>query len=325
VGIGSAGYWYLGWRQSPGLWSLRDCIYMTAITITTVGFEEVLELEQIEGGREWTLALLLFGISANLYVISSITTFFVDSDFINIRRYRREKRLMTDLSNHYIVCGTGRTGSHVVQELLAVGEKVIGVDTSADALDELRERGVLTVRGDATDDEALAEAGLARAKGLVVTLDDDKTNMYVVLSARQANPRLRIVAKAVSSTAAAKLRRAGADAVVSPTHIGGLRLASELLRPQVVRFLDEMLRDRDARLRIEEAHVGTRGPVVGLTLKQAKLRERSGVLILAVRAPDGELHYVPPSDLRITPGHTLIAIGRPEEIVKLREVVGDPR
>ncbi len=323
--VGSGGYWYLGNSTQPGMWPLTDCIYMTAITITTVGFEEVLELDQVSGGRGWTLVLLTFGISANLYVVSAITSFFVESDFNNVRRFKRDRKRMEQISNHYIVCGVGRTGTHVINELLAVGESVVAVDEQADLLEELRDRGVLLLHGDATDDETLARAGIARAKGVVSTLDDDKTNMFVVVSARQTNPKLRIVTKAVGNSAVQKLRRAGADAVVTPTHIGGMRLASELLRPHVVRFLDEMLRDKQARLRIEEATVGASGSVVGKELRDANLREAAGVLVVAVRQPEGEVSYVPPPDLTIEPGQTLIAIGAPEQIERLRSIVGHRR
>lgn len=321
LSIGSAGYFYLGAFNGTG-WSLADCVYMTAITITTVGFEEVLDIKAVTGGREWTLTLLVFGISANLYAVSAITSFFVESDFSNVRRYRRLRRKMEHICDHYIVCGVGRTGVHVANELLAVGEGVIAIDERAELLEPLHERGVLTLVADATDDEVLERAGIARAKGIVATLDDDKTNMFIVVTARQTNPRLRIVAKALGASAPTKLRRAGADAVVSPAHIGGMRLASELLRPTVVRFLDDMLRDKDARLRIEESRVNAGGQLTGLTLREANLRERCGVLVLATREGDGKLNHVPPSDLRLSPGLTLIAMGTPEQIESLRKAVG---
>lgn len=322
VGLGAVGYWYIGESQRPGLWPFRDCVYMTVITITTVGFGEILDFTAIAWGREWTQLLLVFGVAADLYVVSTITSFFVEADFGNVRRYRRMERRMHDISNHYIVCGVGRTGIHVVEELLAVGENVVAVDQDDRLLDELRARDVLTVVGDATDDDVLARAGLVRAKGIVAALDDDKTNLFVVVTARQTNARLRIVAKALSPTAAEKFKRAGADAVVTPNFIGGMRIASELLRPHVVRFLDEMLRDKDARLRIEEATVSERGSLSGRTLREANLRESAGVLVLAVRSVDGDVAYVPPSDLRLQPGQTLIAIGTPDQIAALRRLVG---
>ncbi|MCB9569816.1 MAG: NAD-binding protein [Myxococcales bacterium] len=245
--LGALGYWYLGYRHQPGLWSFFECVYMTAITVTTVGFGEVIDVATIPGGREWTMILLLFGISANLYVISSITSFFVEGDFAQIRVYSRLQRRMKKLQNHYIVCGCGSTGSHVISELLTIGEAVVAIDTDEHALEHVEHARVIPIVGDATEDEILEAAGIGRAKGVVATLDDDKTNMFVVVTARQNNHSARIVAKAIHASAIQKLKRAGADAVVSPNMIGGMRIASELVRPHVVRFLDDMLREAQRR------------------------------------------------------------------------------
>ncbi len=320
--LGATGYWYLGHLHQPGYWLFQECLYMTAITITTVGYSETLDLDTVSGARTWTLGLLVFGISANLYVLSSITSFFVESDFANVRRYRRRLKRMKELSGHYIVCGVGRTGSQVANELSAVGHQVVLIDGDEHVLEPFEKQGMLTVCGDATDDAVLEAAGLSRATGIVATLDDDKTNMFVVVSARQANPRLRIVTKAVSLSAAEKLRRAGANAVVSPTFIGGMRLASEMVRPQVVRFLDEMLRDREANLRIEEAIVGDSGELVGKALREADIRQRTGVLIIATRSADGKIDYVPGPDTVMEPGQVLVMIGTPTAVKHLRALVG---
>jgi voltage-gated potassium channel len=320
-GIGSAGYFYLGWRFQEGLWGFWECLYMTAVTVSTVGFGEILDVTAVPGGREWTLALLIFGVSANLYVLSSLTSFILEGDFTQMRRYRSRNRRMQRMKGHYIVCGVGTTGQHVVRELVTVGEKVVAIDLEAANLTAVDEKKGVPLQADATDDEVLARAGIDRAKGIVAALDDDKTNMFVVVSARQANPEIRIVAKAVSQSAAEKLRRAGADAVVSPNFIGGLRLASELLRPQVVRFLDQMLRE-DSGLRIEEATVGRDGPAVGKTLGSARLRDTTGCLVLAIREPDGKVTHSPPASAVVEAGQTLIAIGTHEQIVHLRQLVG---
>lgn len=321
-GVGATGYWYLGWIAEPGHWTFSECLYMTAITITTVGFGETLDLDSVAGSRNWTLALLLFGISANLYAVSSITSFFVESDFANVRRYRRLLKRMGQIRDHYIVCGAGRTGIHVIKELRAVGHEVVVIDHDRSLLGELEDQEILCIHGDATEDDVLERAGLSQAVGIVATLDNDKTNMFVVVTARQASADLRIVTKAVSPSAATKLRRAGADAVVSPAFIGGMRLASEMLRPQVVRFLDEMLRDREANLRIEEANVAASGPITGKCLGDASVRDATGALIIAVREPDGTTTHIPRADLQLEAGQTLVAIGRPDDIGRLRDAVG---
>lgn len=325
LGLGALGYWYLGYRHDPGLWSFGDCVYMTAITVTTVGFGEVIDVANVPGGREWTMILLLFGISANLYVISSITSFFVEGDFAQIRVYRSHQRRMKKLSNHYIVCGCGSTGSHVISELLAIGETVVAIDTNDHALEHVESGRVIPIVGDATEDDILESAGIARAKGVVATLDDDKTNMFVVVTARQNNHHARIVAKAVHSSAIQKLRRAGADAVVSPNMIGGMRIASELLRPHVVRFLDDMLRERNVGLRIEEAEITREGGLRGRTLRSADVRAATGALVMAIRLPDGTIEHAPKGDMLMGEGQTLIAIGTVEQIAKLRELSGDRR
>ncbi|MEX1367540.1 MAG: ion channel, partial [Nannocystaceae bacterium] len=142
LGVGATGYWYLAWLEDPGHWDFGQCVYMTAITITTVGFEESLDLDAIPGSRAWTLALLVFGISANLYVVSSITSFFVESDFGNVRRYRALRKRMEQIHDHYIVCGVGSTGIHVVGELRAVGETIVCIDENEHVLAELEREGV---------------------------------------------------------------------------------------------------------------------------------------------------------------------------------------
>jgi len=325
ISLGSLGYYYLGYRHEPGLWSIADCIYMTAITVTTVGFGEVIEVADVPGGRIWTMILLLFGISANLFVVSSITSFFVEGDFGQIRAYRSNQRRMKQLSNHYIVCGCGSTGSHVIEELLAIGETVVVIDHSEHALAHFESSKVLSIKGDATEDEVLDLARVKDAKGIVATLDDDKSNMFVVVSARQHNAKARIVAKAVYMSAIQKLERAGADSVVSPNRIGGIRIASELLRPHVVKFLDDMLRDRNVGLRIEEAEVFAEGALRGRTLAGADVRAATGSLVLAIRLSNGTIEHAPKGDMILETGYTLIAIGSDEQIGKLRKLAGDGR
>ncbi len=326
ISLGSLGYFYLGYRHEPGLWSVADCIYMTAITVTTVGFGEVIEVADVPGGRIWTMILLLFGISANLFVVSSITSFFVEGDFGQIRVYRSHQRRMKQLRNHYIVCGCGSTGSHVIEELLAIGETVVAIDHSEHALAHFEgSKEILAIKGDATEDEILELARIQEAKGIVATLDDDKSNMFVVVSARQHNAQARIVAKAVYMSAIQKLERAGADSVVSPNRIGGIRIASELLRPHVVKFLDDMLRDRNVGLRIEEAEIFPDSALHRRTLAGADVRAKSGCLVLAIRLSDGTIEHAPKGDMILESGYTLIAIGADEQIDKLRKLAGDGR
>ena len=324
VTVSTLGYHLIGVAQGRPDWTLEDCLYMTVITVSTVGYTEALPVREVPWALEWTLVVVTVGIGVNLWTISSLTSFFLEGDFSSLRRYRRNLRAMDKLSDHFIVCGVGTTGIHVLRELRAVGHQVVAVDQCQPHLDAAATEGALPLHGDATDDAVLTQAGLSRARGIVTTLDDDKTNMFLVVTARQANPRLRIVSKAISQTAIPKLRRAGADAVVSPNFIGGMRLASELVRPQVVHFLDTMLRGDQQALRIEEVSVEPGSPIAGQTLAQADLRRRTGTLVIAVQFPDGQVAHAPPAEHRIEPGQTLILIGETSQVAALRALAEAP-
>lgn len=322
LAVGTLGFYYLGWSNDLDHWTMGECFYMTAITISTVGFGESLEVHDVAGGQAWTLVLIFLGIGANLWVISSLTSFFLEGDFFQLQRYRRVRKVLDVMENHYIVCGVGSTGRHVASELMAVGHSVVAVDLDAENIERAERAGALPVNGDATDDEVLRQAGIERARGIVATLDDDKTNMFVVVSARQANPRLRIVAKAVSPSAGTKLQHAGADVVVSPNFIGGLRIASELIRPHVVQFLDRMTRGKEEGLRIEEAVVAPDGRLAGKSLAESGIREETGTLVIAVKHADGTTQHAPHGTHVITPGETLIVIGEAPQVKTLRTLVG---
>lgn len=228
------------------------------------------------------------------------------------------------LERHVIVCGAGRTGGHVVAEMVATRTPCVVIDADPERLVPIRERHgeqVVCITGDATEDATLTEAGIARAAGVVAALTDDRDNLYVTLSARSANPRLRIIAKCVDGGAEAKLRRAGADRVVAPNAIGGMRLASEILRPNVAEFLDLMLRDPEHVMRIEEATVAPGSRVAGRSIGAVGLRKLCDVLVVAARMPGGCFTFNPGAELVLEPGLTLIVLGERDEVQKLRAAV----
>ncbi len=223
------------------------------------------------------------------------------------------------LSGHTIVCGAGSTGIHCVRELAAIGVPFVIVDRSPEVARELsREHDCPAVVGDATHDEVLLEAGIERARGVISALTDDKDNLFVTVTARALNPTLRIVAKAIDVKADAKLRRAGADSVVSPNLIGGLRLVSEMVRPEVVTFLDVMLRDKDRTLRIEEVTIPPGRPGEERRVSELGL-DRHKLLLLAVKepAPEARLHYNPSPEHLLSGGETLIVLGDPARVRQL--------
>lgn len=226
------------------------------------------------------------------------------------------------MKDHVIVCGAGTTGRHIIEELVASGVNVVAIDANQQALEELADkfgtRHFSYVLGDATDDELLAQTNVATARGIVAALSSDKDNLYLVVSARQTNPRARIIARAAELSHIEKIRRAGADSVVSPNHIGGMRMVSELLRPAVVRFLDEMLRDKRAAYRIEEVRIAG-GNVVGQTLREARIRERFGMTVLALRpSDDAPWIYNPDATEALRAGMTLVVLGSANQVHDLR-------
>jgi voltage-gated potassium channel len=302
---------------------------MTVITVTTVGYGETLiDMDKVEYARSFTILLLLFGTGAIVYFASTITAFIVEGDLKNVLFSSRLKKRMKRMKDHVIVCGAGSTGRNVIEELLKTGVPVVAIDMDADELKEIAEeypKAEFTyLVGDATDDEAFESTNLAAARGLVAALSSDKDNLYLTVSARQINPGIRIVARCAELSHVEKIKRAGADAVVSPNYIGGMRLVSEMVRPSVVKFLDDMLRDKRAAYRIEDVKLGAKSADLGGTLREARVRERFGMTVLAVRAGDNtSWSYNPDASEKIGPGMTLVVLGSPEQVAALRDAAAD--
>jgi len=317
---GAIGYYIIG----DGKWPFGDCLYMTIITVTTVGYAEVLpHFESTEYARAFTVVLLIFGTGSIVFFASTITAFIIEGDLSNILFASRMKKRMKRMKDHVVVCGAGSTGRNVIEELLATGVPVIAIDTRESELKEIADKHPKAefayVVGDATDDDVIAQTHLGAARGLVAALSSDKDNLYLTVSARQSNPSARIVARCAELSHVEKIRRSGADAVVSPNFIGGMRLVSELLRPAVVRFLDDMLRDKRAAYRIEEVRLGDRAGELGATLREARVRERYGMTVLAMRAKDDEVWtYNPDASEKLAPGMTLVVLGSAEQVAELR-------
>jgi voltage-gated potassium channel len=324
AGLGIGGYWLLG----GGAWSLADCLYMVVITITTVGYQEALPVASVEGGRAFTMALLVGGMGVSVYALSSLTAFIVEGDLQQVLWRRRMQQRLEELSGHDILCGAGDLGGHVADELLRAGSRpLVVVDRDEGAIARLRERWgdrFFGLVGDATEDRVLLGAGVARAAGLATALPTDHENLFVALSARQHNPKLRVVSLGVDDRASDKLRRAGADVVVTPAHIGGKRMAYELLRPGVIGFIDFMVGFEEQSLDIEEVRLEAQSPLAGKTLANSRIREISTALVLAARDADGRRTYNPPPDFRLTEGMYLIVLGERESIEKLTRYARKP-
>lgn len=323
VVIGAAGYRVIG----QGRWAYSDCIYMTFITVSTVGYGEILKgMDDIAAARVWTLLLIVLGSGSLVFFVSTFTAFIVEGDIGGALRRRRMERQISELKEHIVVVGVGATGIHIVEELHTIKTPFVVIDVDEHRLHMVATDmipGMLYVRGDATNDYVLEQAGIARAKGLAAALSDDKDNVFVSITARALNPNLRIVAKMTEDSAEMKLKRAGANVAVSPSQIGGMRMVSELVRPSVVQFLDKMLREQDQALRVEEVSIPEASSLIGARLRDTGIRNQTRVLVLAAHEADGSYTYNPGPDFIIPPRVTLVVLCHSDEIEKLRRGIAD--
>lgn len=318
--VGVAGYTIIG----HGKHRFLDSLYMTVITLTTVGYGEIIPMDNNPAGRIFTMVLILFGMGILVYFASTITAFFVEGQLEHVFWRKRMRQAIAELKGHLIVCGAGVVAGHFIDEMMSVRRQVVAIVPQATALPpRSTTQELLYVAGDASDEEVLEEAGIGRAAGLVAALEADRDNVLVILTARQANPALRIVAMLVDDRNEPKLRRAGADAVVSPFRIGGMRMASEMIRPMVVTFLDKMLRDRDRNLRVEELRVGRGSPAIGKTIAELDVNAMPGLLLLALLEPvTATWSFKPDQRTRLAEGATLIVMGDPSGVGELRARYG---
>jgi voltage-gated potassium channel len=316
--IGTVGYRFLGGPE----YSFLDTFYMTVITISTIGFGEIINVSAIPAGRIFTIFIAVAGVGVLFYIITHFTALIVEGELTkSFRRSKMEKKAKNH-KNHYIICGIGELGQHIVNELTATKRPHVMVDVSRENLDKVSEvvKDGVFIEGDATDNNTLLKAGIKEASGIFATLGDDNQNLVVALTAKQLNPGIRVVARCNELKNSDKMQKAGADAVISPSLIGGLRMASEMIRPTVVSFLDTMLRDREKNLRVEEVSVPD--SLIGKNLASLRLDRFPGILLLALKTRE-EWTYNPPHDCVIRPKSTLIFIGGPEDRCELeRKLAG---
>lgn len=295
-------------------WPATDALYMTVITLTTVGFREVQELDTF-GERLWTMLLAVAGVGIIFGSIGIVAETIISEAASGRREAKRMRQAVEELSDHYIVCGYGRVGSTVIRELLHTGQRFVVIDSNAPSLERAAADGHLVVMGDATDDATLRDAGVERARGLITTVDSDANNVYVTLSARALNPALFIVARASAIGAEAKLAQAGANRIVSPYTMAGRRIAELAVRPRVADYIDAALSHGNLSFSLEEVEVDAQSPLLGVTL--GRLRA-DGVVTLAILQPDGAYEANPPEARELRDGESLIASGSTEALARLR-------
>ena len=309
---------------SEGEYTYFESVYFALITVSTVGYGELPHMETHQPSRVATMVMVIAGVVSVAFFQSTLTALLVEGAIGKALRRRRMHNKLASLEGHVIVAGLGRTGRFVVQELMATRHACVVIDMNAERLERATaEYGgrLLYVVGDATDDAVLDAAGITGAKGLVTALADDRDNLFITLSARSLNPRLRIVAQAVTLETEAKLVRAGANTTVSPHRIGGLRLVTELIRPYTAEFLDQMMRDTgEEQLRFEDVLVLPGSPFAGQTLRDAPIREEANVLVVAVRQADGVFIYNPAAKQSLDSGCALVVLGTHAGVQRLREM-----
>ena len=318
--IGVVGYRIIEGENPHQKWTVFDAIFMTVITLTTVGYTDD---NMSKVGRAFTVFLLLGGFGIFVYSVGVATAFIIEGQFREVFRRRKMEKSIGKLSNHYIVCGIGDTGVHALEEMLQMNMDFVVIEYEQERIDHLLEtKDFPYVHGDATEDEVLIRAGIERARGLITSLSRDQDNLFVVLSAKQLNPGLKIASKAVEATSLSKLKQAGADEVVLPDYIGGMRLASIVTRPIVVNFLDIMLRSQETT-RFAESVIQSGTPLVGLTLGEARIPDRTNLMVVAVHKRDGDFIYNPSGGLRLEAGDALIVIADNEQRQNLNKLTGD--
>lgn len=311
--VGTIGYRIIGGPQ----YSLLDCLYMTFITIATIGYAEVVDVSQSTAGRLFTMLIGSVGIGLVYYILAKLTMFLVAGEInVALRRRKMLKRIAA-LNQHYIVCGIGRVGSNVAHELSITDRSYVVIDTDQANIDKHLERypEAMWIQGDASEDELLKMAGIDSAAGVFAVTGDDSKNLVITLSAKQLNPVPRVVARCHEVNYIEKIRKVGADAIVSPDFTGGMRIVASMVRPQVVNFLDEMMRSEN-KLRVEEVHIPA--GAAERTLSALGTGQREFVL-LAVRTEE-RWHFNPDGAYAVRGGDTLIAMTTPHGRTLLEKI-----
>ena len=311
--IGTAGYILLGF-------TVLEAVYQTVTTVATVGFREVRPLTPT--GQVFTILLILVGVGTVLYNLGVVLEAVTEGHLRTYLERRSMDRHIAELSGHVIVCGFGRVGRSAAEFLRTTGLTVVVVEQDAARL-AAADPDLLHLRGDVTDDAVLRAAGIDRARALIVALDTDADTVYATLSARAIRPDLVIIARARTTASKTKLVLAGATRAINPQRIGGRRMAAFALQPEVAEFLDVVMHDEDLDFRILEVHVDPASELVGRSLGELALRERTGALLLAVRRGAGQpFEPRPPDELQVPGGSVLIALGTPAELASLAALAG---
>lgn len=314
IALGTVGYFLIE------RWSWGDSLYMTAITLSTVGFGEVRSLSP--AGRVFTILLIFAGVGLIIYFLSSMAEYLVSFNMEHEWRKRRSSNMVNKMKDHIIVCGFGQVGNSAAATLQESGRDIVVIDGNPQRVKIAHENDLAAIEGDATQDETLIEAGVERARSIIISTGDDSLNLFVVLSARSLNPDLYIIARANQSVNDEKLRRAGANRVVSPYQIGGQHMANIVIRPHVTDFFDVVTLSGGEEIWVEEQTLGPDCTLVGQSMVESDIRRQTGVTLIAIYRPESGTNIVPDSSTRLAEGDKLIVLGTRDQLASLQTLTG---
>ena len=317
VGLGVTGYMMI-----EG-WNLLDALYMTVTTLTTVGYDEVHEMTKT--GQMFTILLICLGVSFFLYVAGAVVQFMVEGRIRTILGRRRLDKKIDRLKNHYIICGYGRIGKVLCKMLLSKPIDLVVVEKDPDLIPEIDADKILYVSGDATNEENLIKAGIQRAKGLIAALATDTENVFLVLTARQLNPDLYIIARASRNESKTKLQAAGANKVELPYDMGAVSMAQRIIRPTVTSFLELAVAHKRKDIQMEEMPVRSSSDLVNVMLKDSGIRQQFNLIIIAIKKLDGNMLFNPSFETVIEGGDTVIAVGQENNLQQLEKILNPGR
>lgn len=298
--------------------SFIDALYMTIITVSTVGYEEVVDMN--EAGKIFSIFVIIISISMLGYLLSELFKFFSEGSMNETWRKNRMKKAISKLSNHIIVCGAGETGMHVIKQFLLKDIDFVVIEHDENAIEKLREMDLNYIDDDATNDEVLLAAGVQRAKGLVTCLAKDADNVFVVLTARQLNKKLRIVARSHENKSAKKLKIAGANSTVSPDEIGGKKMASMMISPNIQYFVDNIIDTKNVSIDMEEVSINESSELIGKQLRETKISDRTGLIVLAIRRTNDQFIFNPKASEVLSENDKMLVVGSKEQINELRNI-----
>lgn len=301
-------------------WTPFEALYMTVITVGTVGFAEVNPLS--DAGRAFTIGLILIGFGALVFALGTFVDFVVEGHLKELLEGRRMQSNIEKLSGHHIIAGIGRVGSVVARSLAEEGAPFVVIDKDPECVARAHDEGWFVVDGDASDEQTLMSAGIERARSLVTALDSDADNLFVTFTARSMNGDLFIVARSSHEESEAKLRRAGADRVLTPNVIGGRRMAGMVLHPDVSDYLDLITHSDGVEFRLQELEVAAGSAIAGTSIADASIRDKTGAYVLAVHSGGGEVNTNPSADTVIRAGDRLVVLGTSTQIDSLMRAIG---